>query len=92
MKLIAFSIFDEKATLYSSPFFTTAIGLATRMFSDLANNTETNIGKHPEDYKLYKIGTFTDNDAKLKSDDTIALIASATDFLERETLHEAQRA
>jgi hypothetical protein len=58
MKLKAFGIFDTKANLYNTPFFMNTRGEALRAFKDLANNRETTIGRHPEDYRLDVIGEF----------------------------------
>jgi hypothetical protein len=60
MILLAFSVLDEKATLYAHPFFCAAPGQAVRYFTDWARDKEGPIGKHPEDYKLYRIGSFDD--------------------------------
>ncbi len=83
MKLIAFSIFDEKATIFSPPFFLPAVGLATRLFSDLANDDTKSIGRHPTDYKLYQIGKFDDQDAQFQTEDIPIFIGNATDYVEK---------
>ena len=35
--------------------------MAVRTFADMANDSNHNIGKHPEDYTLYHIGEWDDN-------------------------------
>lgn len=60
MRLNAYTIFDSATGAYSRPFFSTADGDATRNFSDIANDPEHPIGKHPEHYSLYRVGTFDD--------------------------------
>ena len=52
MKIKMFCIFDNKADLYMTPFFFPANGQAVRAFADLANDERSQIGMHPEDYKL----------------------------------------
>jgi len=84
MKLLAFTVYDEKAEVYATPFFTPAIGQASRMFADLANNKETAIGKHPEDYTLYHIGYYLDTHAKFDNNEQPVLIGRALDYIERE--------
>ena len=56
-----FSIFDTKAGVFSRPFQMTTIAEAIRAFSDLANDSQTSISKHPGDYQLVHIATFDDN-------------------------------
>lgn len=61
MKQNVYSIYDMAAAIYMRPFFVQSDGQATRLFGDLAMDAEGEIGKHPEDYVLYKIGSFNDH-------------------------------
>lgn len=65
MQLKAYSIYDNKALIYHAPFFTHTDGAAVRMFSDLANDPNTSVGRHPSDYSLWCIGIFDDQKASL---------------------------
>lgn len=58
MKLVAFAIFDVKAGVYSPPFFARSAAEGTRLFWDLVNDPQTPFQKHPDDYRLFKIGIF----------------------------------
>ena len=60
MKLNIYSIFDTASGLYSRPFFTQSDGEAVRSFNDIATDVEHPIGKHPEDYTLFRLGVFDD--------------------------------
>lgn len=60
MLLYAYSIFDNKALQYHPPFFASTHGAAVRSLSDLANDLQTNIGRHPSDYVLYCVGQYDD--------------------------------
>ena len=60
MKLNIYSIFDTASGLYSRPFFTQSDGEAVRSFNDIACDTEHPVGRHPEDYTLYRLGVFDD--------------------------------
>ncbi len=60
MKLIVYSIFDEKGKSYSRPFFMHHHGEALRAFQDLVMDQQSMISRHPEDYKLYVLGMFSD--------------------------------
>jgi len=55
-----FAIYDSKAATYNAPFCFGATGQAVRAFADLANDRDSNIAKHPEDYFLYEVGTYDD--------------------------------
>lgn len=56
----AYSIFDNKALVFNVPWFQPTHGAATRILSDLANDVGTNIGRHPGDYSLFRIGSYDD--------------------------------
>lgn len=80
MKLQVFSIFDEKAQVYKAPMFIPHKGEALRTFSDITKNQETLIAKHPEDYKLYLLGTFDDNSGKMEPLAEPEFLINATDY------------
>lgn len=80
MELKIFSVYDEKAQVYRSPFYLKHKGEAMRSFSDLVNDDKTIINKHPEDYKLYYLGVFDDVSGKMGSRDTPEFICNASDF------------
>lgn len=61
MTFIAFSILDTKTGLFQPPFFMVHAGQAMRAFEDLANDRNTNIGRHPADFVLCQVGGFDDN-------------------------------
>jgi len=60
MMLNAYAVYDRKSLIFHSPFFAVADGAAVRSFADLANDTNTTIGRHPGDYVLYKVGFWDD--------------------------------
>jgi len=64
MKQNVYSIFDTASGLYSRPFFTISDGEAIRSFTDIACDSDHPIGKHPEDYTLFRLGIFDDRDGK----------------------------
>lgn len=84
MKLIAFAVYDEKAECYGHPFFLSAVGLATRLFADWCNNPNAPTGKHPEDFKLYQIGAWLDDQAKFDNVDVPIFIGHGKDYVEKE--------
>ncbi|AXH75340.1 MAG: nonstructural protein [Microviridae sp.] len=60
MNLYIVALKDRAADLYGKPFFVRTTAEAIRSLTDEANNTESSINKHPEDYDLYQIGTFNE--------------------------------
>jgi len=69
MKLNIYTIFDQASASYMRPFFTTADQQALRSFKDIATDADHEIGKHPEDYSLWRIGVYDDNTAKITPED-----------------------
>lgn len=66
MKMLLFAVHDIKAgACVRPPFGVLGRGQAVRMFADMANNLETDIGQHPEDYSLLEIGEFSQVDGVL---------------------------
>lgn len=82
MILQVFAILDDKAGSYSAPFFMATRGQALRAFADLANDPQSTINKHPEDYRLHHIGTFDDNSGKLENRPEAFYLAQAADFVQ----------
>lgn len=78
MKLNAYTVYDNKSLTYSPPFFVHTDGAAIRMFSDLANDMNTNVGRHPGDYSLFQIGTFSDGNASMEPTLPIRHVVDAT--------------
>lgn len=78
MKLNAYCIYDRKALVYHAPFFAVADGAAARSFSDLANDANTTVGRHPADYILYRVGTFDDAIGNLLPETAVHIADAAT--------------
>lgn len=58
MNLKIFTIFDAKAEAYQTVFTARATGEAIRQFADMANDHDTQIGRHPADFTLFELGEF----------------------------------
>lgn len=69
MRLNVYTIFDVASGMYMRPFFMQSDGQATRAFKDIATDADHEIGKHPEDYSLFRIGIFDDNKGTLSPED-----------------------
>lgn len=73
MKINVYTIFDTASGAYMRPFFAQSDGQALRSFKDIANDTEHEIGRHPEDYSLHRIGVYDDNKGALTPEDNECL-------------------
>lgn len=77
MILNAYAIYDRKGLVYHAPFFAAQDGQAVRSFSDLANDPSTTIGRHPNDYVLYRVGGYDDSSGSLLPVSTLEHIVDA---------------
>lgn len=60
-----YSIYDSKTGVFNTPFFAMNNATAIRTFSDAANDTQTNINRHPEDFSLFHIGTYDEESGEV---------------------------
>lgn len=56
-----FSLYDNKAQFFSPPWFFPHPGQAIRTVIDIGGDRSTLPGKYPEDFILFRIGTFNDS-------------------------------
>jgi hypothetical protein len=69
-KLKVFTIRDDKLEQYNQPFFVPTIGAAERDFTDHANNNDSPLFKHPEDYTLFLLGEYDQETGKIEQEPT----------------------
>jgi hypothetical protein len=60
MKLEMFSVYDQKARAFCTPFFCPNEHVALRAFTSSANDQTTEIGRYPTDFSLFALGSFDD--------------------------------
>lgn len=63
MKFHILSVWDSAAAVFGMPNFVPTIGSAVRSFGDeVQREARDNVlNQHPEDFMLYKLGTYDDN-------------------------------
>lgn len=66
MQQLLFTIRDTKGDIYNKPFPQLTKSEALRTFADLANDPQSTLSKHPEDYDLYYLGTFDTTSGKIE--------------------------
>lgn len=82
MKHKCFAVFDQKAKAYLTPFFLHNSGMALRAFGDCVNDSQHQFGKHPEDYVLFEVATFDDEDAHWDVPSSPVLLVSGLQLIE----------
>lgn len=55
-----YSIYDAKAKIYNRPFHLINDAVANRTAIDLVSDKSTDVAKHPEDFIMFRLGTFDD--------------------------------
>ena len=61
MRHNVYSVYDRASGVYDRPWVAHSDAAAQRAFSDIALDAEHPIGKHPDDFTLFRIGTWTDD-------------------------------
>ena len=77
MKLNCYAIYDSATNAYMSPFFLQTDQQALRAFGDLSVKADSEIANHPEDYSLFRIGSYDDNEGKLEACEPVKHLANA---------------
>jgi len=76
-----FTIYDEKARAYITPFFLPESGMAVRTFADCINSDSHQFGKHPADYTLFTLGAWDDTDAQLNLFERSISLGNGVEFI-----------
>lgn len=64
-KYIIVTVYDKAISAYMRPFMAQTALQAIRSFEDEVMRPDSEMGKHPEDYALFKVAEFTDNDGTI---------------------------
>jgi len=73
-----YSVYDSKAETYTPPFFQHREAMAIRTFTDCCNDKGHTFGMHPEDYTLFELGEYDDNNGSITQDKIISIAAGHT--------------
>jgi hypothetical protein len=60
-----YAIYDKKAKVYKTPFFMRQDAEAVRAFREAIATGDSLVSRHPEDYKLYRIGEWDEETAEI---------------------------
>lgn len=80
MLLKVYSVYDVKAETYGRPMCMVNVGVAVRGFSDEVKDVKSSLNKHPEDFRLFELGTFDDLSGMFESYKQPKLVCTATEF------------
>lgn len=80
MELKVFSIYDNAVKAYNQPFFMLTQAEAVRAFSNLLKDINSSIAQNPQDYVLYKLGTYDNQTGMFTQDKSHTRIGSANEF------------
>lgn len=74
---IIVSVFDRASNAFGRPIFVPAIGAAIRSFQDEINREaqDNTMYHHPDDYDLFELGTYNDEDGSIEALDRPKQIA-----------------
>lgn len=76
MRSNVYSVYDRASGIYDRPFISHSDAAAVRAFSDIASDADHPIGKHPEDFTLYRVGTWEDNNGTIVPQDPEKVIGA----------------
>lgn len=61
-----YALYDKTAKIFTTPFFVGNDPTAARQFKDIGNDPQTIVHKHPEDFTLYRFGTWRPAEGKME--------------------------
>lgn len=68
-----YSLYDSKAEHYASPVMAPTDAVARRMLAVVVDDPSTELGRHPEDFILFRIGAFNEELGRLTPCEPIAI-------------------
>lgn len=88
MQVKVFSLYDSKAKNFGPPFYMQTRGMAVRALSDLVQDNNSMVARHPEDFVLYQVGEYDDATAEFINKNPHELISMASDFKKTNPIQE----
>lgn len=90
MPKVICTVFDTKAEIFNVPINFDSKDDAKRAFFDACSDSNTLLGRHPEDFKLYLVGKFDVLSGALVVVDRTC-ITDGTEFLMWQAQHEEEK-
>ncbi len=73
MKTNIYSIYDTASGIYQKIIQARADGEVMREFQNMCDDESHPVGQHPEDYSIFRLGQFNDQDGFITNDDNECL-------------------
>ena len=67
MKVSIYAVYDVASGVYDGPFPGVADGAVIRDFTDMCKKGDSKMGQHPEDFTLFKVGTWNDGTGEVEA-------------------------
>lgn len=74
MKYLLVSVKDRAADIFNRPFCARSAAEAVRLFSDAVNDKESPFNAHPDDYDLYALGEFEEDNGNVTKQEVSVII------------------
>lgn len=71
--MCVYSVFDSKAECFSRPVFYSNDAMASRAFEVAVNSPESEMFMHPQDFTMFKVGSFSVSNGKLSGVDPVSV-------------------
>jgi hypothetical protein len=79
-----YAVHDIKADAFGTPIFQANDEICIRSLSAVVCDTETTIGKNPEDFNLYNLGAYNNETGLISTLERPELICSAVSLIQKE--------
>lgn len=87
MTLEYFSVFDSAAARFLEPFAAPTVEVALRRFRATIENPETDFARFPEDYTLFHVGQFDQEEGLFRAFQTPHSLGVAVTYKKMEAFH-----
>lgn len=83
MEMKIFAVKDQKGDMFNQPFQQRTVGEAERMMSRLIEDPQSMVGKFPEDFDLYELGSYNTLNGVIKPHDSPRHVAPLTSYVRK---------
>lgn len=74
MKVKLYAVYDVASGVYDGPHAQQTDAVATRNFAQAVNNPESPIGKNPDDFTLFRVGTWDDSNGEIIPESVVKIV------------------
>lgn len=68
MELKIYAIRDVRTEAFLKPMFVQNAAVLERVILDAKNDEENTLSMHPQDYQVFKLGTYNDNSGQIEAE------------------------